>query len=187
MINFDLKTLKSRIIRAGKLDVKFYEEISTDDTALGQALVIIAGSSLAAGIGGVGKFGWSYVFFGTFANLASWFLWVYVIYFLGTKLVRWSGSRVSFLQLLSTLGFSAAPGLMRILGLVPFTTGVIFFISAIWMLIAMIVAARLALDYRRIRQSVIICVGSWIIHLLIILILFSLFLKIFGVLDRSLN
>ncbi len=187
MINFDLKTLKDRIIRAGKLDVKFYEEISTDDTALGQSLVIIAGSSLAAGIGGIGKFGWSSILFGTFINLASWFLWVYIIYILGTKVARWSGSRVSFLQLLSTLGFSASPGLLRILGLVPFTTDVIFVISAIWMLIAVVVAARLALDYRRMRQAVIICVGSWIIQLLIILILFSLFLKIFGVLDRSLS
>lgn len=184
MINFDLRILKSRIIRASKLDVKFYEEISTDDTALGQALVIIAGSSLAAGIGGIGKFGWPYVFFGTFASLASWFLWVYIIYILGTKLARWSGSRISFLQLLSTLGFSAAPGLIRILGLVPFTTNVIFFVSAIWMLIALIVAARLALDYRRLRQAVIICVGSWVIHLLIILVLLSLFLKMFGVLDK---
>lgn len=184
MINFDLKTLKGRIIRASKLDVKFYEEISTDDTALGQALVIIVSSSLAAGIGGIPKFGWSHVFVGTFVNLASWFLWVYIIYILGTKLARWSGSRVSFPQLLSTLGFSASPGLLRILGLVPFTTDVIFFISAAWMLIAVIVAARLALDYRRIRQSVIICVGSWIIQFLIILILLTLFLKIFGILDK---
>ena len=184
MLNFDLRTLKTRIIRASKLDVKFYEEISTDDTALGQSLIIIIGSSLAAGIGGIAKFGWKSIFLGTFASLASWFLCVYIIYILETKILHWSRTRVSFLQLVSTLGFSASPGLIRILGFIPYTADFVFFVGAIWMFLAMVVAARLALDLQRLRQSAIICLTSWITHLLLALILLSLVLKVFGVLDR---
>ena len=46
-----------RIIRASKLDVNLYEEVEADKGAMGQAMGVVVLSSLAAGIGSIGKGG----------------------------------------------------------------------------------------------------------------------------------
>ena len=49
--------LKDRMIRAAKLDVDLYEEVEADQGALGQAMVVVVLSSVAAGIGRFGQGG----------------------------------------------------------------------------------------------------------------------------------
>ena len=46
---------KDRIIRAAKLDVKLYEEVEADTTAMRQATGVVILSSIAAGIGAIAK------------------------------------------------------------------------------------------------------------------------------------
>ena len=40
-----------RIIRAARLDIDLYEEVEADKTALGQSMLVVILSSIAAGIG----------------------------------------------------------------------------------------------------------------------------------------
>jgi hypothetical protein len=47
---------------------------------------------------------------------------------------------------LRTIGFSSSPGLIRVLGLIPDLAGIVFFTASIWMLTAMVIAVRQALD-----------------------------------------
>jgi hypothetical protein len=66
-------------------------------------------------------------------------------------------------ELLRTIGFAASPGMLRILGVIPVIGGTIYAISTVWMLVAMVVAIRQALDYRSTGRAVIVCVITWMI------------------------
>jgi len=48
-------------------------------------------------------------------------------------------------------------------------------LASIWMLVAMVVAVRHALDYKSTLRAVGVCVIGWIIQMLILVLLFSLF------------
>jgi hypothetical protein len=48
---------------------------------------------------------------------------------------------------LRTIGFSSSPGLIRVLGIIPGLTEIVFLVASIWMLVAMVIAVRQALDY----------------------------------------
>jgi hypothetical protein len=63
--------------------------------------------------------------------------------------------------LLRTIGFASGPGILRIFGVVPALTRPAFVISALWMLAAMVVAVRQALDYRSTGRAVAVCSLGW--------------------------
>ena len=83
-----MTSLKDRMIGASKLDVDLYEEVEADKTATGQAMGVVVLSSLAAGIGSIGRGGLGIgILFGTIAALIGWYVWAYITYFVGTKLL----------------------------------------------------------------------------------------------------
>ncbi|MFP4071217.1 MAG: YIP1 family protein [Desulfovibrionales bacterium] len=167
--------LIDRMIRAAKLDIHLYEEVEADKKALGQAMTVVVISSLAAGIGTI-QMGVTGLLLGTFAALAGWFLWALIIYVLGAKLLPEAGTRSSVGELLRTTGFASAPGVIRILGVIPFPflRGVAVFVASIWMLLAMIIAVRQALDYKSSMRTVGVCLLGWIIQALLLAPLLSM-------------
>jgi hypothetical protein len=64
--------------------------------------------------------------------------------------------------LLRTTGFAAAPGILRIFGIVPGLGVPVFIISAVWMLAAMVVAVRQALDFTGTRRALAVCGLGWL-------------------------
>ena len=64
-------------------------------------------------------------------------------------------------ELMRTIGFSAAPGMLRIFGIVPGAAMAAFAITAVWMLVAMIVAVRQALDYKSTARAIAVCTLGW--------------------------
>jgi hypothetical protein len=51
---------------------------------------------------------------------------------------------------------------------------VIFLAASVWMLVAMVIAVRQALDYKSTVRAIGVCLIGWIIQSLILLILFSI-------------
>ena len=164
---------QDRIIRAAKLDVALYEEVEADKGTLNQAIGIVVLSSLAAGIGGVKTGGFGGILLGTVLALIAWYIWAYLTYLIGTKLLPEPQTRADHGELLRTIGFASSPGLIRILGIIPFLRTVVFIIAAIWMLVAMIIAVRQALDYQSTLRAIGVCLIGWAIQLLIIVLLLS--------------
>ena len=70
-----------------------------------------------------------------------------------------------------TTGFSASPGLLRVLGVIPLIGELIILAVSIWMLIAMIIAVRQALDYQSTGRAVGVCLIGWFVFVVIILML----------------
>jgi hypothetical protein len=169
-----MTNFKDRIIRAAKLDVNLYEEVEADKGALGQAMGVVVLSSIAAGIGSIVRGGLGGILMGTIAALVGWYVWAYLTYFIGTKFLPEPQTKADYGQLLRTIGFASSPGLIRILGIIPGLAGVVFLVASIWMLIAMVIAVRQALDYQSTLRAVGVCVIGWIIQMLVLLLLFSI-------------
>jgi len=170
-----MSSLKDRMIRAAKLDINVYEEVEADKTAMAQAMGVVVLSSLAAGIGSIGRGGFgSGILFGTMAALIGWYVWAYITYFVGTKFLPEAETKADHGELLRTIGFSSSPGLIRIFGIIPGLTEIVYLVASIWMLIAMVIAVRQALDYQSTFRAVGVCMIGWVIQTLIFVLLFSI-------------
>ncbi len=166
--------LKDRMIRAAKLDVNLYEEVEADKGAMGQAMGVVALSSVAAGIGSSTTGGVTGIIVGVIGALAGWFIWAFITYFIGTKLLPEPQTHADHGELLRTIGFSSSPGLIRVLGIIPGFMAIVFLISGIWMLVAMVIAVRQALDYQSTLRAVGVCIIGWIIQAVILGLLLAL-------------
>ncbi len=93
------------------------------------------------------------------------------MYIIGTKILPEPQTRSDLGELLRTTGFSASPGLLRVLGVLPFIGVLIIFAVSIWMLIAMIIAVRQALDYQSTGRAVGVCLIGWFVFVVIMLLL----------------
>ena len=171
-----MASMVDRMVRAAKLDPHLYEEVEADKGALGQALGVVVLASIAGGVGSGGLGGLSGFFIGTAAALIGWFVWAALTYFIGTRILPEPNTRADLGELLRTIGFASSPGLLRVLGLIPGVTGIVFLISGIWMLVAMIIAVRQALDYRSTLRAVGVCIIGWIVQIVAMLLL-VLFIK----------
>ena len=159
-----MRMLQERMIRAAKLDIRLYEEVEADRAAMGQATVVVVLSGLAAGIGNISTGGLSGVLGMTLAALLGWYLWAFLTYFIGTRLLAETQTQADYGELLRTLGFSSSPGVIRVLGIIPPLAPLVFLIAAIWMLVAMVIAVRQALDYTSTFRALIVCLLGWIIQ-----------------------
>jgi hypothetical protein len=163
-----------RMIRAAKLDVNLYEEVEADKGAMGQAMGVVILSSVAAGIGTIGTIGIKGFFFGTIVALAGWFIWAFLTYYIGTKLLPEPQTKADYGELLRTIGFSSSPGVLRVLGIIPMLGAILNFIIGIWMLVAMVIAVRQALDYKSTWRAVGVCLIGWIVQIVIFAVFFWL-------------
>ncbi len=170
-----MTSFKDRIIRAAKLDVHLYEEVEADKEARGQARGVVILSSIAAGIGSIAIGGIGGILIGTILALIGWYIWAFLIYFIGTKVLPEPQTRADHGELLRTIGFASSPGLIRVLGIIPGLAGVVFLVAAIWMLVAMVIAVRQALDYKSTLRAVGVCAIGWIIQMVILALVFAIF------------
>ena len=168
----------NRIYRASKLDANLYEEVESDTNALKQAMAIVVLSSFAAGIGTIKTGGASGILFGTLVALIGWYIWAFLTYVIGTKILPEPQTSSSHSELLRTIGFSSSPGLLRIFGIFPGITEILFLGTSIWMLVAMVIAVRQALDYKSTFRAVGVCLVGWVFQIIVLLILFFLFGRI---------
>ena len=164
----------NRIIRACKLDVSLYEEVEADKSATFQAALVVILSSLAAGVGAL-SLGASNFLMAPILSLISWYIWAYLIYFIGAKLFPEANTKADHGQLLRTIGFSSAPGLIRIFGFTPELMSITFIGGGIWMLIAMIVAVRQALDYQSTWRAIGVVVIGFLVQAIVLIMLIRIF------------
>ncbi len=159
----------NRMIAAGKLDTSVYEEVEADSNALGQAMGVVVLSSIAAGIGSFTQdAGIAIVIVGVLSALLGWYIWAVLTWWIGTKFLAEPQTNATIGELLRTTGFSSSPGLIRVLGFIPGLNLIVFLVASIWMLIAMVIAVRQALDYSSTGRAVGVCVIGWLAQLVII-------------------
>ena len=166
--------IQERMIRAAKLDAQLYEEVEADRGAMGQATTVVILSAVAAGIGNMAQGGVGGILVLTVAALVSWYVWAFLTYMIGTRLLPEPATRADLGELLRTIGFSSSPGLIRLLGVIPGTTQIVFFVAGLWMLVAMVIAVRQALDYTSTLRAIGVCLIGWIVQAILLGIVLSM-------------
>ena len=149
-------TFSDRVIGALKLEPHVYEEVEADQTATGQACAVIALATLAEVIGRA-RLGVPFLVPLLLATLVGWLIWGFVIYLVGTYLLPEPQTRASLGEVLRTIGFAAAPGLFRILGIVPGLGALVRMVVWVWLIMTTVVAVRQALDYRSTGRALAVC------------------------------
>jgi len=180
-----MSSLGERMIRAAKLDASLYEEVEADRGALGQATAVVVLASLAAGFGAFARGGVGGFLLATIAALAGWYVWAFLTYWIGTRFLPEPQTQADYGELLRTIGFSSSPGVIRVLGVIPGLTGLVFLVASIWMLVAMVIAVRQALDYTGTLRAVGVCLIGWIVQILILAVLLALLRTSGGGLETS--
>jgi hypothetical protein len=167
-----VKGLVERMVRAAKLDVTVFEEVERDRASQMQAAGVVVLAGIAFGLGtGAGVVG---VVFGTIAALLGWYLWAFITYVIGTRLLPEPQTQADHGELLRTIGFANAPGVVSVLGLIPGLRGLAIGVAQIWMLAAGIVAIRSALDYQSTLRAVAVVVIGWIVRAAVLFVIVSL-------------
>jgi len=154
-------TFVHRVIGAAMLDAATYEEVEADPAATSQALAIVVCSSLAAAIGARGASGGAatFAFFATASVVAlmSWAAFALVAFEIGARILPTAETSVNVGELLRTLGFAAAPGLIQVFAMLPGAARPVFTVAIVWALAASVVAVRQALDYRSTGRALVVC------------------------------
>jgi hypothetical protein len=150
------QTLIGRMIRAARLDPKLYAEVEADETTIGQAVSVVLLSAFAGGIALPGA-PFAILFGSLLAALAGWLLFAYVIYLIGVKLLPEPETKANFGALLRAMGFANAPGVLKLLGIVPELRMLVFFVAMVWVLVATVTAVRHALSYKSSWRAIGVC------------------------------
>jgi hypothetical protein len=110
-------------------------------------------------------------------------VWAGLTYLIGAKLFPEANTKTDLGEVLRTIGFASAPGVVRAFGVIPGITEGVFLAASVWMLAAMVVAVRQALDYKSTARAVGVCVLGWLIQATVFLLL----LRAQGIDPRSLG
>jgi hypothetical protein len=166
-----MDSIIQRMIRASRLDISLYEEVEADTEASMQAVIVVVLSSIATGVGSLVFSGIRGLFIFTVTALVGWYIWAYLTYLIGTKLMPEPQTQSNPGELLRTIGFASSPGVLRVFGIIPVLGGIINFVVYIWMLITMVIAVRQALDYQSTGRAIGVCIIGWIIYVILTAIL----------------
>ena len=169
-------SMVDRMIRASRLDVHMFEEVEADTSATRQALSVVVLVALATGIASLGTTGLGGLFVGVVVGIAGWAIWAWILYLIGTKILPSHETHADWGQLARTVGFAQSPGVFRALGVVPVVGGIIFLVVSVWILVAMVIAVRQALDYTSTWRAIAVVLLSFIPYV----ILASIALTILG-------
>ena len=158
----------NRVFRSIKIDPDVYDEVQKDKNATLSAAIVVVISSLAAGVAAK-QLGASSFIFAPILSLLSWFVWAYIVYFVGVKLFPEGGqaapkTKTTHAALLRSIGFSSAPGIIRVFGFTPELMTVTFIGSALWMLACMVVAVRQTLNYKSLWKALGVVIMSWLVQ-----------------------
>jgi len=139
-----MSRIVARMTRAALLDAQIYEEVEADRSATPQAFAVVVLASIAA-----------------------------VTCVIGTRILPRAETVSDLGELLRTLGFASSPGILLVFAAIPAISPYVFPVCGVWMLAAMVVAVRQALDYEGrggTARSIAVCAIGFPIYALLLAI-----------------
>ena len=168
-----MASLGERMVGVMKADVKTFQEIEADPTAIGQAVTVIVIAGLASLIGNIWRLGAFAGLMALVANLIGYALWTVLVVLIGTKVMPEPTTKANFNEAFRVIGFTASPGVFNILAIIPFLGPLVSFVVWIWMIVLGVVAVREVLDYSNTGRAIIVCliaaVACWIVVTILLL------------------
>ncbi|MFQ5880241.1 MAG: YIP1 family protein [Dehalococcoidia bacterium] len=162
-----------RMVRTAMLLPSAYEEVEHDKDATLQALAVVAMVAIAGAVGGGLASGLAGIIAAVVAAIVGWALFALIAYWVGTTLFRGPQTRASWGELLRCVGFAQSPGVLRILLFLPLGIAILInVIVSIWILVAVVIAVRQALDFDTMR-AIGTALVAWIIQTVLTFIVFA--------------
>ena len=155
-------SIGARMMGAAMLNIETYEEVEHDQNATLQAGAVVLIVALCQLLGSWDLGPLSAVRVGA-VELATWFTWAGVTYLVGTKIFE---GEATWGELLRTLGFAKAPGVLFAIGILPLIGTGVSLVVAIWMLVTAFVAIRQALDIGNGKTLLTVLVGAGVYSVL---------------------
>jgi Yip1 domain len=171
-----------RVIGAIRLEPATYEEVEHDTDATWQAALVVAVAAIFSGVGSSGGQTRGLIG-GVLAAVVFWAIFAMFAYLVGAYLLKGPQTSATFGEVLRALGFSYAPSLFAILGLVPGIGFLLTFIAAVWSLIASVIALRQSLEVSTGRAVAVVVVAFLAMFVVVAVIVAVLGISIVGV-DR---
>jgi hypothetical protein len=162
-----MASFQDRVIGAIRINPQTFEEVEHDQSATGQAAIVVLATAISGGLG-TGYF--TGMIAGAISGMIGWAVGAFVLLIVGTKLLPGKNTEADYGQMLRTMGFAQAIGIFGILGLIPILGYLIKFVIWVWILVAMVIAVRQALDYEDTMRAVLVCVVAWAIMFVVVLI-----------------
>ena len=158
-----MTTFIRRVLGVLGLDATTFEDVEADRTATRQAMLVVVLASIGAGMGsaGIGDQAPRAIVYGTAAALLAWASWAGLIYYLGTRVLPESTTRADLGEVLRTLGFAAAPGMFRAFEVFGGTRWFVLPVTGLWMVVAMTIGVRQALDYSSTGRAIGLALLGW--------------------------
>jgi hypothetical protein len=169
------RSLVERMIAAAMLDPSVYEEVEADRTATGQAAAVVAIVAVCSAIGSI-RHGGGSILGALIGAFLGWLIWAGLTYLIGTRVF---GGTADMGEMLRTLGFAQAPGVLGILGIIPFLGGMVRFAVFLWTLVAAVIAIRQALDFDT-GKAVLTAVLAAVVVAVVLLSIMAFFAMLFG-------
>jgi hypothetical protein len=150
------------MLRAALLHADTYEEVEADRSSIRQAWVVMLAASTAIGVArylqatSAGLSGQPLAFQVALAVIEPLVVWIAgsaFAFMIGASFFRGPETESDFAEVLRTTGFAFTPGLLRIFAFVP-PAGLglsIDLLARLWVLVAIVVALRQALDFTTLR------------------------------------
>lgn len=167
-----MASLTERMTGAMQADVKTFQEIEADPTAISQAVTVIVIAGVASLLGNMFRIGIMHGVMMLVINLIGYALWTLLVVLIGTKLMPEPTTKADFNESFRVIGFTASPGVFNVLAIIPFLGPLISFAVWIWMIVVGVVAVREVLDYSNTGRALIVCliaaVICWIVSFFVL-------------------
>ena len=173
-----------RLKKAIFLDVAFYEEVEKDKRFNDQAMMTVVLVSVVQGFM-IAGFAPIALVQGILGSLIRFLIWAFFIAFVGTRILPEPETESNTGELIRTLGFAYAPGLLVVFKIFPIISTFIDPVVTILQLAAMTIAVRQALDFNSTVRAVGVCIVAFIL-MIVALTLFIGFTAFFvGVAENA--
>jgi hypothetical protein len=173
-----------RFFRAARLDVSFYQEVAAEPLLLNQAWITVLLYAMFASWGNFGRAGAIGSNIGMISALIGWYIWAFSSYFVAKRFFRGGASeaqRAERKAVIRSMGFACAPGVTRILAMIPGLGIAVLVLSSIWMIVAATIAIKMALNFESSARAAGACIIGWIIGAIAQGLLLVMLFSVFGV------
>lgn len=166
-----MASLAERMVGAMKADVKTFQEIEADQSAIGQAVTVIVIAGVASLIGNIFRAGIVVGIMSMCIQLVGYALFSILVVLIGTKLMPEPTTKADFQEGFRVIGFAASPGVFNVLAIVPFLGPLISLLIGIWMLVIGVIAVREVLDYTSTGRAIVVCLIAFVVYFVVISLL----------------
>ena len=167
------QSIIDRSIGMISLNDSTYEEIEHDQSATTQAAIVVLVAGIATGIGAIGD-EWYAILVSPVAQLVSWVVGAFFIYFVGTRVIPSAHTEADLGQVLRLLGFATVTGIANVLGFIPVVGTLVALVAGLLGIVITVKAIMHALEMSILR-AVATAILAWIVMGIILGIIGAIF------------